>query len=358
MVGTDKNLNVEKKIRLQLYYSQIQYKTKLTESLVPEVYALYKMGPRIKYPASLHVTIKSILPPHSFEPGIRSVYLLNDNTKAIENQDEENEGKTNLDEAKTKAPSINGSKISLTDHNTKVNQIRIQPEKAMWSRVANLPCRVPNDLDLKLTASKNGCYSIKFSNLGNYLACGCVEDNNASPVFIYEIPSGKLILKFQGHFGLIYEFGWSQLDKYLVTASNDATARVIDVENRSKEPYKILPHPSFLYTAKFHPNSIDIICTSGYDKVIRIWSISSIQTQKYGQLLQEIYGHSGFVNTTCFSLDGSLLYSADSNGKILIWNCNSTNPTKDKFKEWTMRHEIEINEFKVKLFLFFKFNKF
>lgn len=128
--------------------------------------------------------------------------------------------------------------------------------------------------------------------------------------------------------------------------------RVLDIENRSKEPYKILPHPSFLYTAKFHPNSIEIICTSGYDKVIRIWSISSVsKNQKYGQLLQEMYGHNGFVNTTCFSADGSILYSADSNGKILIWNCNSTSGSKEKFKEWTIKHEIEIDELKVNICL-------
>jgi WD40 repeat protein len=69
--------------------------------------------------------------------------------------------------------------------------------------------------------------------------------------------------------------------------------------------------------------------------------------QKYGQLIQEIYGHSGYVNTTCFSSDGSFFYSADSDGKILVWNCNSTNSSKEDFREWSLRDEIEIDDLKV-----------
>lgn len=221
-MGSDKTPNIERKIRLQLYYSQVQYK--MSESLKPEVYNLYKMGPRIKYPASLHVTIKSILPPNSFEPGIRSVYLLQNNNKLIENKENDLDPEQPND---VKTNSINGSKVSLTEYNTKMNQIKVQQDAALWSRVANLPCRIPNDLDLKLNSTKFGCYSVKFSQLGSYLACACVDENNVSPVFIYEIPSGKLVLKFQGHFGIIYELGWSKLDKYIVTASNDATARYL-----------------------------------------------------------------------------------------------------------------------------------
>ena len=69
--------------------------------------------------------------------------------------------------------------------------------------------------------------------------------------------------------------------------------------------------------------------------------------QKYGFLLQEIYGHSGYVNSTCFSNDGLIFYSADSNGKILAWNCNSTNSSKESFKDWSLKEEIEINDLKV-----------
>lgn len=138
------------------------------------------------------------------------------------------------------------------------------------------------------------------------------------------------------------------------------------MENKSKEAYKILPHPSFLYSAKFHPDSLDIVCTSGYDKVIRIWSINNKKKkyQKYGELLQELNGHIGYVNSICFNSDGNLLYSADSAGEIKVWNCFLSNEAAHKgyfrnlifiFKEinllfnsleWTLHEEIEVEELK------------
>ena len=58
--------------------------------------------------------------------------------------------------------------------------------------------------------------------------------------------------------------------------------------------------------------------------------------------MQEMYGHQGYVNSSCFSQDGTILYSADSVGKIISWNCNSTQG--DTFSEWTMRDEINVAE--------------
>ena len=108
----------------------------------------------------------------------------------------------------------------------------------------------------------------------------------------------------------------------------------MDVENKSKETFRILPHPSFLYSAKFHPNTVDVVCTSGYDKVIRIWSINSKSKrhEKYGQLLQELTGHTGYINTLCFSADGNLLFSADSAGKIKCWSSHVEDSPKNSGK--------------------------
>ena len=32
-----------------------------------------------------------------------------------------------------------------------------------------------------------------------------------------------------------------------------------------------LQHPSYVYTAQFHPNSSQLIATAGFDRVIRMW---------------------------------------------------------------------------------------
>lgn len=113
LVGSDKSLNIEKKTRLQLYYSQSAYKFNLIESLVPEVYNLYKNGPRVKYPSSLHVTVKSILPPKSFLPGVGSSDLLaneyfesNQNIYSSSNKDMKDISKSQLSLHKIHEPQI------------------------------------------------------------------------------------------------------------------------------------------------------------------------------------------------------------------------------------------------------------
>ncbi len=61
------------------------------------------------------------------------------------------------------------------------------------------------------------------------------------------------------------------------------------------------------------------MCTGGYDKILRIWSI--VKPSEYGQLVQELYGHVGYINSMCFSCDGQSLYTADSCGRIHLWKC-------------------------------------
>lgn len=40
---------------------------------------------------------------------------------------------------------------------------------------------------------------------------------------------------------------------------------------------KLLPHPGFVYTAKFHPRLDSVIATGGYDQVIRVWDVSGTE---------------------------------------------------------------------------------
>ena len=184
---------------------------------------MYKNGPRVKYPSSLHVTVKSILSPKSFTPGVGSVYAFEKDellrNLEMNSQDPyENTKKLNEDGELLK----DGPKSDIDDLQDPAGS---KKKTIIWSRIAGLPCRIPNDLDLKLNTSKRGCYSIKFSTSGSYLACACVEDESSYPIYVYEIPNGRLHAKFYGHFGLIYEINWSKLDKYFITASHDATAR-------------------------------------------------------------------------------------------------------------------------------------
>jgi WD40 repeat protein len=227
LVGSDKSLNIGKKIRLQLYYSQRQYRYNMIDSLVPEIYNLYKTGPRVKYPSSLHVTIKPIHPAKQFYLGIGSSYMINEeelNESNVRGSESSrggvNENDPNKDE--NRAESLLANELPEDQKN------RLMKKKTIiWSRLPGQACNVPNELALSLNSTKQGCYSVKFSTSGSYLACACVEEDNGYPILVFDIPDGKSFAKFYGHFGIVYEIAWSNLDRYILTASHDATVRSV-----------------------------------------------------------------------------------------------------------------------------------
>lgn len=226
LVGSDKTLNIGKKIRLQLYYTQQQYRFNLIDSLVPEVYNLYKNGPKIKYPSSLHVTIRPIHPAKRFYLGIGSSYMIDEEENMIV--------ASSVDLKKMSEDQLDGN----TDNDgvgadTLIDDPARQKKKTViWSRLPGQACNVPNELALSLTSTKYGCYSVKFSTSGSYLACACVDEDNGHPIIIYDIPEGNFCAIFLGHFGIVYELAWSNLDRYLLTASHDATVRFVSTFKR------------------------------------------------------------------------------------------------------------------------------
>lgn len=65
---------------------------------------------------------------------------------------------------------------------------------------------------------------------------------------------------------------------------------------------KVLPHPSFVYCAQYHPVAQNLVFTGGYDAVVRVWRLDVDEVN--GQLLGEFEGHSSFINTLCFDTEG------------------------------------------------------
>ncbi|CAG2066883.1 unnamed protein product, partial [Timema podura] len=130
------------------------------------------------------------------------------------------------------------------------------------------------------------------------------------------IPEGKEHKCLTYHQGLVYDLHWSKDDSLLLSASADCTACVWDIEAKNRRPSQMLPHPSFVYCANFHPKTNSVLATGCFDHVVRLWSRAG--RNKPYELLQELEGHVGFVNSLCFNKQGKLI-SGDSLGRILIW---------------------------------------
>lgn len=83
------------------------------------------------------------------------------------------------------------------------------------------------------------------------------------------------------------------------------TVREWNVERLLGTAQKVLPHPSFVYCAQYHPAAQNLVLTGGFDALLRVWRVDVDDVN--GQLLQEFDGHGSFINTICFDPEGTRL---------------------------------------------------
>uniref|UniRef100_A0A3P9LUG3 Abelson helper integration site 1 n=1 Tax=Oryzias latipes TaxID=8090 RepID=A0A3P9LUG3_ORYLA len=190
-----------------------------------------------------------------------------------------------------------------------------QPE-LRWRRLPGQVCSIPNKHVLGFRGGHMGCFSVLFSNAGSILAAACA-DRDAFPVVVYEIPSGKVLAAFSGHLRIVYDLCWSRDDGRLLSASSDGTVRCWNVEKLLGTAQKVLPHPSFVYCARYHPSAQNLVVTGSFDFLVRVWRLDVSDVN--GQLLQEFDGHSSFINSLCFDSAGTRMFSADNSGLIMVW---------------------------------------
>ncbi|XP_065672892.1 jouberin isoform X3 [Hydra vulgaris] len=316
--------NTGRKLRLQFY--QPISKTKVAskdDNKSVDVYDWWKFGVLTKYPSTLYITIKGVQPPKQLNPTTRSMFPLQREQASITFE----ELNSTLD-----------SRTGVNDHTTK---------EFSWTKLPGQINKIPNHLFLKLHSSKKGCSVVKFSRNGKYLACGCAAMDGFS-LLIYEFPDGILVASFENHFGIVYDLCWSENDAELLSSSADCTVRCWDTKRYLTSSIKLLPHPSFVYCAQYHPKLQRIIVTGSFDKVIRLWD--KMSESPHATLLREFDIHKSHVNALVFSINGDIFFSADGDGMIIEWNCCSESKKKNDpaliVSQWKLRKAIELNELK------------
>ncbi|KAG8444588.1 hypothetical protein GDO86_009668 [Hymenochirus boettgeri] len=309
LVGANEVLNIDTKLRLQLYYPPSRTRVVANNS----IYQWWLKYPRNRYPSTLYVTVKGLK--------LKENVDTSGSFKAIQQE---------LDSSIFDSSLQNETDWSLEGKEKK--------EFYNWTRLSGQACRIPNKCLFALRAGSMGCYSICFSNSGKILAAAC-GDRDGYPVYLYEIPSGRFIGKLTGHLNVVYDLCWSTNDHHLLTASSDATARLWKLKNETASALKVLPHPSFVYTAKFHPKVNSLVVTGCYDSLIRVWNVKVKEIN--GHLLQEFDGHNNFINTLCFDIEGNHMYSGDSSGLIIVWNTSIGEKSwQNTAQRWSILKEI------------------
>ncbi|NXQ41529.1 AHI1 protein, partial [Catharus fuscescens] len=314
LVGANGVLNVGGKLRLQLYYPPSRTKS---HSNVVEVYDWWAKYPRNRYPSTLYVTVKGLKLPDHVGPSFHSMAAVQQEQSSIALSELQREGCEPSSEEKK--------------------------EPFKWSRLPGQACRIPNKHLFSLRGGDMGCFCIRFSHDGRTLAAACAG-RNGYPIALYEIPSGQFLREFYGHLNIVYDLCWSKDNQYLLTASSDCTVRMWKIEMKAASAVRVFPHPSFVYTAKYHPVADLLVVTGCYDSVIRIWNANVKEI--HGQLLQELDGHKSFINTLCFDAQGYHMFSGDSSGLIIVWDAPVKGSSPQLFQHWKINKEIKENDIK------------
>jgi WD40 repeat protein len=156
-------------------------------------------------------------------------------------------------------------------------------------------------------------YDIGFSPDGRYLVTAS-EDNTARVWDTEE--EDKQVLQLVGHTNDVQSAAYSPDGRYLVTASTDHTVRIWDARTGKEMTDHPLEHPAWVYGARFDPMA-KRVATACADGIVRIWD------WRAGKTLQKCQGHGNAVLFVAFSPEGQRVVSASKDHTARIWEAET-----------------------------------
>ncbi|KAF8935653.1 Transcription initiation factor TFIID subunit 5 [Dissophora ornata] len=185
------------------------------------------------------------------------------------------------------------------------------------------PAHINDSNDLNRVREKNGSESRKlighagpvfgasFSPDNKYLIT-CSEDKTAR---LWSTSTLTNLVCYKGHNYPVWDVDFGPQGFYFATASHDRTARLWSCDHIY--PLRIFAgHLSDVDTVKFHPNSKYVV-TGSSDKTARLWDVQR------GTCVRVFTGHVGAVQAIAMSPDGRMMASAGEDRTIQLWDLGS-----------------------------------
>jgi WD40 repeat protein len=173
---------------------------------------------------------------------------------------------------------------------------------------------------------------------------------------VIEVATGEALFELEGHTKQVRDIGYSPDGQWLVTASEDRSARIWHAA--TGKSMAVLPHDAAVIWATFSPDGQWIVTRTAGDKVIRVWDaagqkkIAEIDIRpkalagfafspdgsflvtasdeytaevfetRTGARVAELTGHTGPVRSPGFSPDGRRIVTAGLDGPVKLYAFN------------------------------------
>lgn len=138
------------------------------------------------------------------------------------------------------------------------------------------------------------------------------EDKTAR---LWSLETNSCLVAYKGHNYPVWDLAFAPLGIYFATASHDRTARIWSCDQI--HPLRILAgHLSDVDCVAWHPNC-NYVATGSSDKTLRLWDIQS------GQCVRLFTGHQGALTCCSVSPCGGYLASAGQDKSVMLWDLGS-----------------------------------
>jgi WD40 repeat protein len=175
---------------------------------------------------------------------------------------------------------------------------------------------------LSLKWDDQGLSCVAMSPQGKYVGVGTGrrQIGHRGRALVWDVQSGRLVFSTQSHTGAVLALAFSPDETTVVTASEDRTVKVWELDKSGQERFTLVGHGDGVSCVTFGPDGTRL-ATAGHDRSIKVWSAA------LGQELFTLRGHDEPVSRLLFSPDGRQLISVGADRTVRTWDATgSRNP--------------------------------